>query len=107
VGFTSALVARVEPIAAGFLDPLRLCLVRDALVRDGCPASSSGGCSSTPTPCREWSSFHLFELLGRCALIDEGVNLYAEACSCAPEEVRAEVLHFVREGLSRGALRPR
>jgi SAM-dependent methyltransferase len=53
------------------------------------------------------SSFHLFELLGRCESIDEGVNLYAEACSCAPEEVRAEVLHFVREGLSRGALRPR
>jgi methylase of polypeptide subunit release factors len=53
------------------------------------------------------SSFHLFEILGRCQSINEGVDLYAEACACAPEEVRAEVLHFVREGLSRGALRPR
>jgi SAM-dependent methyltransferase len=53
------------------------------------------------------ASFRLFEILGRCESIEEGVHLYAEACSCAPEEVRAEVLHFVREGLSRGALRPR
>jgi SAM-dependent methyltransferase len=53
------------------------------------------------------ASFRLFEILGRCESIEEGVSLYAEACSCAPEEVRAEVLHFVREGLSRGALRPR
>jgi SAM-dependent methyltransferase len=53
------------------------------------------------------ASFHLFEILGRCRSIEEGVNLYAEACSCAPEEVKAEVLRFVREGLSRGALRPR
>jgi methylase of polypeptide subunit release factors len=53
------------------------------------------------------TSFTLFEILGRAPSIEEGIGLYAEACSCAPEEVRAEVLRFVREGLSRGALRPR
>lgn len=53
------------------------------------------------------ASVRLFEILGRCASIAEGIHLYAEDCSCAPGEVRGEVLHFVREGLSRGALHPR
>jgi SAM-dependent methyltransferase len=53
------------------------------------------------------ASFSLFEILGRCESIADGINRYADACACAPAEVRGEVLQFVREGLSRGALRPR
>ncbi len=53
------------------------------------------------------AAFRLFEILGECRSIEEAIGRYAEACSCAPGEVKDEVLRFVREGLTRGALQPR
>lgn len=53
------------------------------------------------------AAFALVEFLDQSDNIAEAIVRYAAACECAPEEVRDQVLNFVREGLSRGILWPR
>ncbi len=48
----------------------------------------------------------LLGLLDGAASVGEALEGYAEACGASPDEVRGQVLAFVREGLARGLLVP-
>lgn len=52
------------------------------------------------------TAFPLFEILGSSRSVAEAIERYAAECECPEDEVRPDVLRFVREGLARGALRP-
>jgi SAM-dependent methyltransferase len=52
------------------------------------------------------NTFVLVELLGAAATVGEAVDGYAERCGARPDEVRSEVLDFVRRGLAVGVLEP-
>lgn len=53
------------------------------------------------------AAFALFEILADSASVGEAIGRYAALCECETEEVRSDVLGFVREGLTRGVVRPR
>ena len=53
------------------------------------------------------AAFALFEILGEVPTVGEAVSRYARLCECDESEVRDQVIGFVRQGLTRGALRPR
>jgi 2-polyprenyl-3-methyl-5-hydroxy-6-metoxy-1,4-benzoquinol methylase len=64
--------------------------------------------SANPMPDLEVpaAAFPLFEILGSSPSVATAIEQYAAVCDCSADEVRPEVLSFVREGLARGALRP-
>jgi methylase of polypeptide subunit release factors len=53
------------------------------------------------------ASVALCAMLQEAAAVAGAVDLYAEACGATPDEVRAQVLEFVRDSLARGVLVPR